>query len=78
MLFRVQLHLSIANIFFSLFIIFFLLAVPFFIENGVMKNCSHGFPICNECFNKLPNNNGKFKCPYCNCKTDINKLYFMV
>ena len=46
-------------------------------NNIIMKNCSHGFPICNECVNNLPNNNGEYKCPYCKCNTAITKLYFM-
>ena len=46
-------------------------------NNIIMKKCFHGFTICNECTNKLSKNNGKYKCPYCNCYTDIDKLYFM-
>ena len=46
-------------------------------NNIIMKKCFHGFTICVECTNKLSNNNGQYKCPYCNCYTDIDKLYFM-
>ena len=43
----------------------------------LMKKCNHGFAICYECFDNLKKNNGKYKCPYCNCYTNITKLYFV-
>lgn len=46
-------------------------------NNILMKKCKHVFTICNDCNNKLNNINGQHKCPYCNCYTDMEKIYFM-
>jgi hypothetical protein len=46
-------------------------------NNIIMKSCNHVFSICNECINKLKKINGKYKCPYCNLHTNIEKIYLM-